>query len=88
LNEEDYPDLIFIPPCLEIDFFSLKQGRKFEPELFITDITTITAEFWEKAVPLMPEEWEWEHWPAVSEYIMNIVEHAEDFVTNAMSTLQ
>jgi len=45
-------------------------------------------DFSEKAVPLLPEEWEWEHWPAVSEFIMDIVEHAEYFVTNAMRILQ
>jgi len=67
---------------------SLIQGRKFEPEPFIHDITAITEGFWDKAVPLLPNEWEWEHWPAVSEFIMDIVEHAEDFVTNAMRTLQ
>lgn len=67
---------------------SLIQGRKFEPEPFIHDITSITGDFWEKVVPLLPEEWEWAHWQAVSEFIMEIVEHAEDFVTNAMRTLQ
>ena len=67
---------------------SLIQGKKFEPEPFIKDITTISEEFWEKAVPCLPDEWEWEYWPEVSEFVMEIVEHAEDFVTNAMRTLQ
>ena len=67
---------------------SLIKRKKFETDPFIRDITSITEEFWVKAIPLLPKEWEWEHWPAVSEFIMEIVEHAEDFVNNAKRTLQ
>lgn len=67
---------------------SLIEGKKFEHQPFITDITSISDGFWEKAISLLPEAWEWGYWPDVSEFIMQIVEHAEDFVNNAMRTIR
>lgn len=67
---------------------TLIHGKKFDPEPFIQDIRSITDEFWTKSVSLLPNEWNWEHWHNVSEFIMEIVNNAEDFVNNAMRTIQ
>lgn len=66
---------------------TLIQGKQFNSEDFVSDITSISQDFWDKALSLIPAEWHWEHWPLVSEFITQIVNNAEDFVENAKRTL-
>jgi hypothetical protein len=65
----------------------LIQNKRFDLEPFVSDIQMISEDFWSKALRLIPETWYWEHWNVVSSFILEITQHAEEFVQNTRRTV-
>ena len=68
----------------------LKTFLNYYPYLSIKNTTNVDIVIYTfvKSLQLLPEQWGWEYWLTVSEFIMEIVNHAEDFVNNAKRILQ